>query len=194
MTEKPQTHTLGVTFPKKVLGFWANLALLAVGLCSCAFPTKMVNPVAGANTRSWNHKTFWYAPWGTSITHKGIDIFAPTGTPIIAPQSGFIYFRGEGTKGGNRIYMMGPLLRVHYFAHLSSFELESGRYVGKGDTIGYVGTTGNAIGKVPHLHYHIITLIPYPWKATSELQGWKKMFYLDPGQQLLDAAGETPSP
>jgi hypothetical protein len=44
------------------------------------------------------------------------------------------------------------------------------------------------MGKEPHLHYHIITLIPYPWRITREMQGWKKMFYMDPGKAIADDA------
>lgn len=146
----------------------------------------MINPVTGATENSWNHETFWYYPWGTSGVHKGIDIFMPEGTPVVAPQSGFIVWRGVHKKGGNMIYMLGPLMRLHYFAHMKKFELAAGRYVSKGDTIGYVGTTGNAAGKPPHLHYHIITIIPYPWRITREHEGWKKMFYLDPGKAILE--------
>jgi murein DD-endopeptidase MepM/ murein hydrolase activator NlpD len=158
--------------------------LCAWVLAGCAFPGKMINPVEGAGRDSWNPETFWYYPWGTSGVHKGIDIFAARGTPILAPQSGIIVTRGTHTKGGNRIYLLGPLFRIHYFAHMDRFEPKAGRYVSRGDTLGYLGTTGNAAGRPPHLHYHIITSIPYPWRWTSDRQGWKKIFYLDPGMAI----------
>jgi murein DD-endopeptidase MepM/ murein hydrolase activator NlpD len=50
----------------------------------------------------------------------------------------------------------------------------------QGERIGAVGTTGNAKGKSPHLHYSIMTLVPYPWRIDNGKQGWKKMFYLNP--------------
>ncbi|MFN8260884.1 MAG: hypothetical protein U0X41_08140 [Chitinophagales bacterium] len=43
-----------------------------------------------------------------------------------------------------------------------------------------VGTTGNAKGKPPHLHYAITTLLPYFWRIDNSPQGWNKMFYLNP--------------
>lgn len=169
------------------------LVLVLSILTGCAIPTRMINPVLGADTASWNPITFWYHPWGSSVVHKGIDIFKPVGTPILAPQSGFIYWRSHNGKGGNHIYMLGPLLRLHYFAHLESFDKRDGRWVSKGDTIGYLGTTGNAAGKTPHLHYHIITLVPYPWRITRERHGLRKMFYLDPGEKIKSGARKDPS-
>ena len=50
--------------------------------------------------------------------------------------------------------------------------------------LGSVGTTGNAAGRPPHLHYSIVTIPPYQWCIRFEKQGWKKAFYLDPDAQL----------
>jgi murein DD-endopeptidase MepM/ murein hydrolase activator NlpD len=52
--------------------------------------------------------------------------------------------------------------------------------------LGAVGSTGNAAGKPPHLHYAIVTPVPYPWRITGEPQGWQKMFFLDPGAEIAD--------
>ncbi len=173
---------------RRIFGDLALAFAIMTMAIGCALPTRMLNPVAGADTRSWNPQTFWHYPWGTSGVHKGIDIFKPAGTPVVASQSGIVVWRGQHPKGGNMIYMLGPLLRLHYYAHLLRFELGSGRYVSKGDTLGYVGNTGNAMGKASHLHYHIITLLPYPWRITRERQGWKKMFYLDPGKLIKEGS------
>ena len=50
----------------------------------------------------------------------------------------------------------------------------------KGEIIGKVGCTGNAVGKPAHLHYTIETYIPYFWRWDSDFLGWQKMFYLNP--------------
>ena len=59
-----------------------------------------------------------------------------------------------------------------------------------GKKIGTVGTTGNAVGKPPHLHYAVVTPVPYVWRMGAGQQGWKKMFYLNPDelpQELIPA-------
>ncbi|HET8707045.1 MAG TPA: M23 family peptidase, partial [Pseudomonadales bacterium] len=55
-----------------------------------------------------------------------------------------------------------------------------------GKEIGKVGATGNAAGKPPHLHYAVISLLPYPWKIEGAIEGWKKMFYLNPSELIRD--------
>jgi len=163
------------------LGAIGFLALLAAGFL---IPEEMSVPVAGATSADWNANSFWYEPWGTSGTHKGIDIFGTTGTPINAATSGLVLYSGVLAKGGNVIAVLGPKWRVHYYAHLNSRSVTLGQWVSGGEQIGELGTSGNAVGKQPHLHYSILSLIPLPWQATTDTQGWKRMFYLDPGAKL----------
>lgn len=148
-------------------------------------------PVQGASSRDWNPQSFWYEPWGRSGTHKGIDIFARQGTPVIAPSYGLVLFRGEIDMGGKVMLMLGPKWRLHYFAHLDSYNALPGQPVLPGKQLGTVGSTGNARGKPPHLHYSIVTLLPYPWHWDHSSQGWKKMFYLDPTPMLNEAAVDS---
>jgi murein DD-endopeptidase MepM/ murein hydrolase activator NlpD len=133
-------------------------------LSACLVPQKMINPVKGATEKSWNHQTFWYYPWGESVVHKGIDIFAKEGTAVIASQSGFVVYDGTIKNGGNVVIVLGPLFRFHYYAHLKSIYPDVGFWASKGDTLGFVGTSGNAKNKPPHLHYSIVTPIPYLWR------------------------------
>lgn len=137
-------------------------------------------PVAGATAGDWNPATFWHAPWGVSGVHKGIDIFGAKATPVLAPTYGVVLFRGEIAIGGKVVAMLGPKLRVHYFAHLDSIQVQPGSVVRTGDVLGGVGDTGNAQGKPPHLHYTVVTILPYPWRIDRSTQGWKKMFFLNP--------------
>ncbi len=164
---------------------WA-LAVAAVFVLSLAWPDHSAVPVQGATRADWNPRTFWYHPWGASGVHKGIDIFAPEGRPVVAATSGLVLRSGLVGAGGNIIAVLGPRWRIHYYAHLSRLDVSEGGWVRRGEAIGAVGSTGNAAGKPPHLHYTIITLVPYPWRITTEPQGWRKMFFLDPGAELAD--------
>ena len=147
-------------------------------------PNRQVIPVAGATPADWNHRTFWHHPWGRSGVHKGIDIFAPRGTPVLASTSGIVLYADELSLGGKVVSILGPKWRVHYYAHLQDRSVTRGMRVRRGDRIGTVGSTGNAAGKPPHLHYAIVTTIPYPWRIRWQPQGWKKMHFLDPDQIL----------
>jgi len=82
--------------------------------------------------------------------------------------------------GGNVVLILGPKWRLHYYAHLNELRRKPLSIVSKKSTIGTVGTSGNAAGKAPHLHYSIVTPIPYIWRVDSDRQGWKKMFFLNP--------------
>ena len=142
-----------------------------------------VMPVDGATTRDWNQQSFWYYPWGRSGVHKGIDIFAAKGTPVRAPTSGIVLFSGSYGRGGQVVYMLGANWRFHYFAHLDRVILPWHRVVSAGQQVGTVGTTGNAQGKAPHLHYTIKSLFPRFWKYhRNDYAAWQKVFYLDPGK------------
>ena len=87
--------------------------------------------------------------WGRM--HEGIDIAAPTGTPIRAAGSGSVIYSGWMGGYGNLVIVdHGGGLATAY-AHLSSFA--AGGYVAQGQTIGYVGCTGHCFG--PHLHFEV---------------------------------------
>jgi murein DD-endopeptidase MepM/ murein hydrolase activator NlpD len=166
----------------RVRKFKVILAIAAIVLIlPFLWPERARIPVEGASKNDWNEKAFWFEPWGTSGVHKGIDIFAPAGRPVISGVPGIVVFRGRLRLGGNVVMVLGPKWRVHYFAHLRESNVGPLEFVTRGEKVGSVGTTGNAAGKAPHLHYAIIQLIPRFWKATGETQGWKRMFFVDPG-------------
>lgn len=102
----------------------------------------------------------WGAPRGTDRRHEGQDIFAPKGTPILSATNGFIYKIGENNLGGQTVSVIGSGGRVYYYAHLDSYAkgIAVGDRVSKRTVLGYVGTTGNAQGTPPHLHFGIYTL------------------------------------
>lgn len=165
-------------------GFFVAIALLFILAGGFLMSGKLVVPVKGATRSDWNSKTFGFYPWGRSGVHKGIDIFAKEGVPVVAASSGVV-IRAEITPdGGNVISILGPQWRIHYYAHLKTSSVAPGTIVAQGTPIGTVGTTGNAAGKPPHLHYAIITQIPYIWLYRNDRFGLDRMFFLNPDEQL----------
>jgi murein DD-endopeptidase MepM/ murein hydrolase activator NlpD len=154
-------------------------------------PEELIVPVKGATSADWNSKSFWFSPWGKSGVHKGIDIFAKEGTPVIAACSGLVVNAGTTPGGGNVVSILGPKWRVHYYAHLKTIKVNNGEFVRQGEEIGAVGTTGNAAGKPPHLHYAIISQVPYVWEFKMEKYGFDRMFFLDPDEKLPHRAKAT---
>ncbi|HEV8187005.1 MAG TPA: M23 family metallopeptidase [Pyrinomonadaceae bacterium] len=102
----------------------------------------------------------WGAPRGTGRRHEGQDIFAPRGTPILSATNGYIYKIGENNLGGQTVSVISSGGRVYYYAHLDRYAkgIEVGDRVSTRSVLGYVGTTGNAQGTPPHLHFGIYTL------------------------------------
>jgi murein DD-endopeptidase MepM/ murein hydrolase activator NlpD len=98
----------------------------------------------------------WQAPRGDRI-HEGQDIFAPRGTPIYSATSGYIYNVGEDNLGGHTVSVIGAGGRVYYYAHLDSYAptIAEGDRVNTRTVLGYVGTSGNAAGTPPHLHFGV---------------------------------------
>lgn len=178
--------TIALLYRDKRSRRFALIPLLVIGI-GFLLPQKMIIPVAGATTSSWDDNSFWAYPWGTSITHKGIDIFAAKGTDVVSSTYGFVVYTYEGGKGGKSVMVLGPKWRFHYYAHLneiSTFPLEP---MWPEKVLGTVGDTGNAQGKPPHLHYAITSPFPYWWLRDSEaVQGNRKMFHLDPDTWLRE--------
>lgn len=166
---------------------WTGALLAAVLVGGLLLPERLVIPVQGATVRDWNRMSFWFEPWGVSGVHKGIDIFAPKGRPVVASVSGLVVYTGELAQGGKVVAVLGPKWRIHYFAHLDTWSTSSWKWTDQGDVIGTVGTTGNAAGKPAHLHFSVISLLPLPWLGTEQTQGWKRMFYLNPDALLRES-------
>jgi peptidoglycan LD-endopeptidase LytH len=102
----------------------------------------------------------WGAPRGAGRTHEGQDIFAPKGTPILSATTGYVYKIGENNLGGQTVSVISAGGRVYYYAHLDAYApgLEVGDPVTTRTVLGFVGTTGNAQGTPPHLHFGIYTM------------------------------------
>ena len=118
-------------------------------------PTALPSPVEGVAARRIAD-TFG-ARRGRDRTHAGVDIFAPRGTPVRSTTRGLVVSVRDGGLGGKQVWVIGPALERHYYAHLQDWAdgLRAGRVVDTGDLLGRVGDSGNARGTPPHLHYGI---------------------------------------
>jgi len=162
----------------KKLAIYFLFVILIIGLF---LPLRIIIPVSGANSSSWNADSFWYYPWGQSGVHKGIDIFAGKFTKVVSPVYGWVVSVDSTSIGGNALKILGPQWTVHYFAHLETITVNKFELIKQGTVLGEVGNTGNATGKPPHLHYSIFSLLPRLWLYDGQVkQGYLKMFYLNP--------------
>ena len=85
--------------------------------------------------------------------HNGIDLPAPTGTPVYAAKDGKVIAAGEMGNAGNAIIIdHGNSVETRYY-HLSKIHVKNGKSVSQGELIGEVGSTGKSTG--PHLHFEI---------------------------------------
>jgi murein DD-endopeptidase MepM/ murein hydrolase activator NlpD len=103
-----------------------------------------------------NVQSYWGANRdGGDRSHEGIDIFAKRGTPVVAATNGNIGYTGEKGLGGKQVWLRDRKRKQSlYYAHLDSIADVSGN-VKRGDTLGFVGNTGNARTTPPHLHFGI---------------------------------------
>jgi murein DD-endopeptidase MepM/ murein hydrolase activator NlpD len=128
-------------------------------------PPRLVIPVAGV--RAAELRDSFGAGRSGGRRHLGIDIMAPRGTPVLAAAPGVIVKRDTSALGGISIYQRGSDERtIYFYAHLQGYRpgLAEGELVRAGDVIGYVGTTGNAQGGSPHLHFGVYTVAdPNRW-------------------------------
>ncbi|MGI8628463.1 MAG: M23 family metallopeptidase [Geodermatophilaceae bacterium] len=89
--------------------------------------------------------------WGRM--HQGIDIAAPTGTPIVAPEAGVVLEAGPASGYGNVIYLQHESGDVTVYGHMSEVLVDAGQIVEGGEVIAEVGNEGFSTG--PHLHFEV---------------------------------------
>lgn len=134
--------------------------------------------------------------------HHGEDLVAPAGTPVLAVADGTLFSVGWNDIGGWRLWLRDRAGNEFYYAHLSAYSplAAAGRSVKAGDVLGFVGSSGDADGGVPHLHFeiHPVDLIrlgydgavaPYPF-----LVAWRRAddVAFASGRRYVAAAGGAP--
>jgi murein DD-endopeptidase MepM/ murein hydrolase activator NlpD len=124
-------------------------------------------PVVGVHVGDLDDS--WHAPRDGGVRqHKGIDIFAPRGTEVVAVTDGIISYIGDQRLGGHCIWLTTENGASFYYAHLDRWApgLYEGMEVQSGDLLGFVGNTGNAAHTPSHLHFGVneddLMVNPYP--------------------------------
>ncbi|WP_222270180.1 M23 family metallopeptidase [Modestobacter marinus] len=109
------------------------------------------------------------ARWG--VTHLGVDIAAPIGTPVRAATNGVVQRAGAATGFGLAVYIRGDDGAITVYGHVNEYYVQAGDRVSAGETIGEVGNRGQSTG--PHLHFEVHpsgslysgAVDPVPWMA-----------------------------
>lgn len=170
---------------------FAALIILILGLL---LPERYIMPAG--DTRSYNHQSFWWHPWTRGVNgspHYGVDIFGKEGTDVHPAVGGIVIYSGwYGDISGNMVVVLGPKWKFHEYMHLKEIHVHWGQIVSHEDVIGLLGRTGNASKTPAHVHYSIISCVPYPW-LYNKVYGvgnqprkfnWMKMFFLNPDEYL----------
>ena len=92
---------------------------------------------------------------GGARRHEGIDIPAPRGTPAVAAVDAVVTAVDTNGRGGRVVWLADDRGRTLYYAHLDEQLVRPGQRLRRGDAVGRVGTTGNAAGTAPHLHFAV---------------------------------------
>jgi len=113
--------------------------------------TPSIMPVQGWMIRGYGYQVDPFT--GLVKMHEGLDIAAPTGTPIVSPASGIVRYAGNKKDYGLCVEIDHGYGFMTMYAHCQRVRVNSGMQVRRGDVIGYVGNTGRSTG--PHLHYEV---------------------------------------
>ncbi|OTG71594.1 peptidase M23 [Acinetobacter sp. ANC 4169] len=146
--------------------------ILYMQLQKTDLPTQLPIPVENIKPRQIQDT--WGAARSEGRKHEGLDIFAKRGTAVQSTTQGIVLQVGTNHLGGKVVWIMGPDLSRHYYAHLEDYagQIQAGDWVEAGEVIGYVGNSGNAKNTLPHLHYGIYmqgqgAINPYPYLVPS---------------------------
>ena len=144
----------------------------------------------------YSYSNDWGAPRQHTGTHEGNDIFAPTGTPVLAVADGRLFRVGTRRIPGNRLWLKTEQGDTLFYGHLSAFaeDARNGAEVQAGDVVGFVGSTGDAERTPPHLHFEIHprggeATNPYPflraWETRRDVPpaAWLERYGTDPGSR-----------
>ena len=114
--------------------------------------TPSIAPVLGLITDGFGHRRDPFT--GRRAFHRGLDISARRGTPILAPADGIVVFTGRNGGLGKTVRVSHGFGHSTVYGHLDEYSVALGDVVRRGDEIGLLGNSGRSTG--PHLHYEVI--------------------------------------
>ena len=119
----------------------------------------------------------WGGPRPGGRSHQGIDLFATTGTPVVAISDGTLFRVGWNRVGGWRFWLRDRWGNEFYHAHLSAFApaAREGAVVRAGTVIAFVGNTGDASTTPPHVHFEIHPGGGGPIPPFTYVSGWPRL-------------------
>ena len=171
--------------------FAASAAILVAGYL---IPERRAMPCC--TPADYNHQSFWHWPWTRGVNghpHTGVDIFGKVGAPVVSQTGGLVIYAKEMPgKAGKSVFVLGPKWRIHEYLHLNTIDCTAMDFVCPGELIGTLGKSGNAASTPAHVHYGIVTPVPYVWRAFGSAGtcnppkqfNWRLMFWLDPADHL----------
>jgi murein DD-endopeptidase MepM/ murein hydrolase activator NlpD len=129
-------------------------------------------PVAGVR---WEElRDSFGDPRSGGRSHRGIDIFAPRWTEVVAVTEGTLADVAVGGRAGRSLWLVGSDGRSYFYGHLQAWApgISDGVTVQPGEVVGYVGNSGNAAGLPTHLHFEVHdgdrAINPYPVLASAQ--------------------------